>query len=31
MVADQVIEKTEGAPTTRPGIGQLVYEEYRGR
>ena len=28
MVADQVIENTDGSKTTRPSIGQLVYEEY---
>ena len=30
MVADQVIENTDGSKTTRPSIGQLVYEEYPG-
>jgi hypothetical protein len=30
MAADQVIENTYGDPTTRPSIGQLVYEEYPG-
>jgi hypothetical protein len=30
MVADQVIENTDGSVTTRPSIGQLVYEEYPG-
>jgi Lysyl oxidase len=30
MVADQVIENTDGSETTRPSIGQLVYEEYPG-
>ena len=31
MVADQVIENLDGTTTTtRPGIGQLIYEEYPG-
>ena len=30
MVADQVIENTDGSETTRPSIGQLIYEEYPG-
>jgi hypothetical protein len=30
MVADQVIKNTDGSETTRPSIGQLVYEEYPG-
>ena len=30
MVAAQVIENTDGSKTTRPSIGQLVYEEYPG-
>jgi len=30
MVADQLIENTDGSVTTRPSIGQLVYEEYPG-
>ena len=29
MVADQIIDP-DGSPTTRAGIGQLVYEEYPG-
>ena len=28
MVADQVIENTDGSKTTRPSIGQLIYEEW---
>jgi Lysyl oxidase len=30
MLADQIIERTDGSTTTRPNIGQLVYEEYPG-
>jgi Lysyl oxidase len=30
MVADQIIENSDGSETTRPSIGQLVYEEYPG-
>jgi hypothetical protein len=30
MMADQVIENTDGTKTPRPNIGQLVYEEYPG-
>ena len=30
MAADQIIELSDGSQTTRPNMGQLIYEEYPG-
>src|SRR4051812_46272853 len=28
MMADQIIERSDGSQMTRPNMGQLIYEEY---